>query len=219
MEVGTARRSSNREEGSLGPSKGGVALESSGGWANPHRSESPANPYRSESPANPADEESLAALAGWVDKIALTELVAKLSSAVDRGDRERITACYAEDSYDDHGAFKGSGAQFADFVCGPGSMTKMHHLLGQSIFEVDGNEAWGETFFSFHGALGSTVVSGYGRYVDYFERVGESWKLKFRRVVPDASPAGDDPSAYWGSSRDRNDPSYDRLRWPRSSER
>jgi len=25
-------------------------------------------------------------------------------------------------------------------------MSSMHHLLGQSVFEVDGDEAWGETF-------------------------------------------------------------------------
>ena len=58
----------------------------------------------------------------WMDKIELAELVAKLSSAVDRADPERIVACYAEDSYDDHGVFKGSGRQFADFICGAGSM-------------------------------------------------------------------------------------------------
>jgi hypothetical protein len=38
-----------------------------------------------------------------LDKLALTELVAVLSAAVDRGDREAIIGCYAEESYDDHG--------------------------------------------------------------------------------------------------------------------
>ena len=32
------------------------------------------------------------------------------------------------------------------------SLDAMHHLLGQSVFEVKGDEAWGETFFIFHGA-------------------------------------------------------------------
>ena len=58
------------------------------------------------------------------------ELVAELASAVDRGDRERIASCYTEDSLDDHGVFKGTGAEFAEFVCGPGFLTTMHHLLG-----------------------------------------------------------------------------------------
>src|SRR5579864_5731498 len=97
---------------------------------------------------------------GWVDKLELGELVAVLSSAVDRGDRDRIVSCYAEDSYDDHGGFKGSGAAFADFVCGPGAMRTMHHQLGQSVLEVDGDEAWGETFFVFHGAAGRAELTG-----------------------------------------------------------
>ena len=150
----------------------------------------------------------------WIDKHALAELVAVLSSAVDRADRERIVACYAEESYDDHGTFKGSGKEFAEFVCSPGYLSTMHHLLGQSLFDVRGDEAWGETFFAFHGAAGSAVVSGYGRYVDYFRKFDGSWKLTYRRVVPDEIPEGDDPSGYWPASRDRDDPSYDRRRWP-----
>jgi len=150
----------------------------------------------------------------WVDKNELEELVAVLSSAVDRGDRERIISCYDTDSYDDHGTFKGSGTEFADFVCGRASMSAMHHLLGQSVFHVEGDEAWGETFFSFHGAAGGGVVSGYGRYVDYFRRAGGTWKLKYRRVVPDAVPTGDDLAAYSSATRDRTDPSYDRRRSP-----
>jgi hypothetical protein len=150
----------------------------------------------------------------WIDKNELAELVAVLSSAVDRGDKERIVSCYAEQSYDDHGVFKGTGREFAEFVCRPGSMAKMHHLLGQSVFEVRGDEAWGETFFVFHGLAGRSAVSGHGRYVDYFRKTEGKWKLEYRRVVPDASPEGDDPMAYWSAARDRTDPSYDHLRAP-----
>ena len=100
----------------------------------------------------------------------LAELVAVLSSAVDRGDSERIASCYTEDSYDDHGTFKGTGRAFAEFVSRPGPMRTMHHLLGQSIFVVEGDEAWGETFYVFHGTAGTNKVAGHGRYVDYFSR-------------------------------------------------
>ncbi|HZU79695.1 MAG TPA: nuclear transport factor 2 family protein, partial [Acidimicrobiales bacterium] len=92
--------------------------------------------------------------------------------------------------------------------------TRMHHLLGQSVFDVQGDEAWGETFFVFHGAVGDFAVRACGRYADYFRRLQGSWKLVYRRVVPDEVPVGDDPAGYWGASRDRLDPSYDRLRWP-----
>lgn len=149
-----------------------------------------------------------------VDKFELAELLAVLSSAVDRADRERIAACYAKDSFDDHGTFKGTGEEFAEFVSRPGPMRTMHHLLGQSVFDVEGDEAWGETFYVFHGTVASTVVTGHGRYVDHFRRIGGTWKLAYRRVVPDAVPAGDDPGSYWTATRDRSDPSYDRRRRP-----
>lgn len=151
-------------------------------------------------------------LQAWIAKSELAQLVAVLSSAVDRADRARIISCYADDSYDDHGAFKGTGQEFAELICTSGAMRSMHHLLGQSVFDVRGDEAWGETFYSFNGITGSGPVAGYGRYVDYFQRIDGEWKLAARRVVPDAVPAGDDLSAYTRPSRDQEDPSYERRR-------
>lgn len=159
-------------------------------------------------------ERTPAEVQDWLDKCELSELVAVLSSAVDRGDRERIVGCYTEDSYDDHGGFKGTGAAFAEFVCGPGAMTAMHHLLGQSVFDLHGDQAWGETFFVFHGRVGDRTASGHGRYVDHFRKVDGRWLVAYRRVVPDSVPPGDDMAAYWPSSRDRTDPSYDRRCGP-----
>jgi ketosteroid isomerase-like protein len=152
-----------------------------------------------------------------IDKQELAELLAVLSSAVDRADRDRIASCYTEDSFDDHGTFKGTGQQFADFVCGSGPMSSMHHLIGQSVFDVEGDEAWGETFYVFHGTVGATGVTGHGRYVDYFRRIRGAWKLAYRRVVPDGVPAGDDADAYWQPTHGRDDPSYDRHRSPGGS--
>ncbi len=155
----------------------------------------------------------------WLDKLALTELLAVLSAAVDRGDREAVIACYAAESYDDHGAFKGSGREFAEMICAPSGRAHqmtMHHVLGQSVFDVEGDDAWGETFFVMHavleGGAGRTMVS-FGRYIDYFLRVDAKWKLAYRRVVPDATLPGDD-ARYWTSTRDRSDPRYDRLTSP-----
>jgi hypothetical protein len=148
----------------------------------------------------------------WIAKNELAELVAVLASAADRADRERIVSCYAEESKDDHGIFKGSGREFADFMCQLGSSRRIHHLLGQSVFDIHGDEAWGETFFVFHSCAGTDVVSGHGRYIDYFQRIDRAWKLKYRRVVPDLTPAGDDPANYWQPSRDQTDPAYDRRR-------
>jgi hypothetical protein len=153
----------------------------------------------------------------WLDKCALTELVAKLSAAVDRADRAAIVDCYAEQSYDDHGGFKGSGPEFADMICAPAGRAgqlSMHHLLGQSVFDVHGDEAWGETFFVMHALLDGHLATGYGRYIDYFRRTGTAWQIVYRRVVPDATIPGDDVAQYWRPQRDRTDPRYDHLTWP-----
>jgi hypothetical protein len=158
-------------------------------------------------------------LQAWLDKLELTELLAVLSAAVDRRDRDAIADCYAEESYDDHGAFKGSGREFAEMICAPGGrgdQMTMHHLLGQSVFDVQGIDAWGETFFVMHAAFkggdGKTMTS-YGRYIDYFRRIDGKWKLAYRRVVPDVTLPGDD-AEYWAATRDRTDPRYDRLTAP-----
>lgn len=151
------------------------------------------------------------------DKLELAELIATLSAAVDRADRQAIADCYTEDSFDDHGSFKGSGAEFAEMICAtadPDNQISMHHLLGQSVFDVDVDQAWGETFFIMHAVIGGQTTSGFGRYIDYFRRVDTRWKLAYRRVIPDATIPGDDASAYWRPRRDRTDPRYDRLTAP-----
>jgi hypothetical protein len=153
---------------------------------------------------------------GWLDKLALTELLSVLSAAVDRGDREAIVDCYTEESYDDHGAFKGPGREFAEMICapaGPGKRMVMHHLVRQSVFDVDGDQAWGETFFIMHAIIAGRTMTSFGRYVDHFRRVDGNWKLAYRRVVPDAT-LPDDDAQYWNASRDSSDPRYDRLTRP-----
>jgi hypothetical protein len=153
----------------------------------------------------------------WIDKSALTGLVAALSAAVDRADKQAIIDCYVPQSYDDHGGFKGSGSEFAEMVCAPAGRAQqltMHHLLGQSVFDVRGDEAWGETFFVMHALIGERVEVGYGRYIDYFRRIDDVWKLAYRRVVPDITIPGDDAALYWRPSRDQTDPRYDRLTAP-----
>ena len=56
--------------------------------------------------------------------------------------------------------------------------------------------------------------TGYGRYIDYFRRMGDAWKLAYRRVVPDVTIPGHDASQYWQPRRDQSDPRYDHLTAP-----
>jgi hypothetical protein len=65
-----------------------------------------------------------------------------------------------------------------------------------------------------HTVVGDRTARGFGRYIDYFQRIDGKWKIVYRRVVADATIAGDDINAYWKSRRDHSDPRYDRLTSP-----
>lgn len=161
------------------------------------------------------------------DKVELTELVVRLARAVDRMDREGILACYSEKSFDDHGRFRGSREEFAEFICNNPGFTSaspfIYHLMGQSLFDVDGDEAWGETYYAFWMKGGQDrLFQSIGRYLDFFERTDEGWRLTYRRVVVDwdgTVPAQDAvPGGHFRGTRDGNDPLYTRLRWPTNPE-
>ncbi|WP_344041865.1 nuclear transport factor 2 family protein [Nocardioides panacihumi] len=161
------------------------------------------------------------------DKMALTELVARLERAVDRKDRDGILSCYSEKSFDDHGRFRGGREEFAEFICNnPGFTTAspfIYHLMGQSLFEVDGDEAYGESYFWYamqvqEGKLYQSI----GRYLDYFQRSEDGWRVTYRRVVMewDGSLEAQNavPGGHFRGTRDESDPLYQRLTWPENPE-
>lgn len=163
-------------------------------------------------------------IALWADERALTQLLARLSRAIDRSDQDAIAACYTDDSVDHHGSFLGTGAEFADYICGGSPISKasesMIHCLGQSLFDIRGDEAFGETAFMFDMAMADGgLYHGAGRYVDHFVRVGGRWLLHYRRVVADwqgllSTVRRDVPESGARSRRDRTDPVYDERRAP-----
>jgi hypothetical protein len=159
------------------------------------------------------------------DRLDLLDLLARLSRAIDRSDRETIISCYADESYDDHGGgYAGSGAGFADYICGAsptsGNAKFLLHLLGQSLFDIDGDEAFGETAYMMDLQLASgELVHASGRYLDYFQRIKGSWKIKYRRVVSEYTGtvnATEYPRSpgQLSSARDKSDPVYHPRRWP-----
>lgn len=157
------------------------------------------------------------------DKIALTELVARLEQAVDRMDREGILACYSERSFDDHGRFRGSREEFAEFICNNPGFTSaskfIYHLMGQSIFEIEGDEAYGESYFYYAMQTApDRLYQSLGRYLDYFERAEDGWRITYRRVVMEwdgTLPCENAvPGGHFRGTRDASDPLYKRLKWP-----
>ncbi|MGH3626842.1 MAG: nuclear transport factor 2 family protein [Sciscionella sp.] len=153
------------------------------------------------------------------DKLELAELVATISRGVDRSDEQLIASCYTHDSIDYHGAFTGTGAEFAAYICHGSPVSSkarfLHHSLAQSLFTVDGDHAFGETYFNFHMQIEpTTLFQGVGRYVDEFARQDGRWLLKERRVVTEwtgthqVTTLGPGEQDITGT-RDRTDPLYE----------
>jgi hypothetical protein len=123
---------------------------------------------------------------------AIRRLFARHCRGMDRVDAEMIASCYWPGAIDDHGTFVGTGAEFAvqPWRSSPVNVSA-HHLLGQSLIEVHGTRALGETYFSYTGirayAEGDRWVEVKGRYLDRLELRDGQWKLSYRKVVIDAS--------------------------------
>jgi hypothetical protein len=74
-----------------------------------------------------------------------------------------------------------------------------HHMIGQMLIEVEGDQAVGEIYFqAFHRLVtdeGESDLFISGRYVDRYRRRDGVWKIEFRSEVNDWSrtePAADD---------------------------
>jgi hypothetical protein len=151
----------------------------------------------------------------------IRDVLARYTRGIDRMDRELVLSCYHPGAFDDHGAFRGTREQFADWVEQALSyFDATMHFLGQQLIEVDGDRARSETYcVAYHrratrdGELGHDLWMGL-RYVDRFERREGAWRISDRRCAFDWTRR-DAISAEWElpgealrGARGRGDPVY-----------
>lgn len=170
-----------------------------------------------------SDERGLTYLA---DRIAIQDCLIRYCRGIDRGDADLVQSAYWEDSYDDHGTYKGSGWDFGAYAVPRlnAGYASTHHTLLNSSVDVLGDIAHAETYVHAYHAThpaedGSTSVMLFaGRYVDRFEQRGGEWRIANRTVVYDFSridPVDQDIDPNWKTRftlgrRDRDDLSYGR---------
>lgn len=174
-------------------------------------------------------------LPGQANATTLNDLLARESihdtikryvRAVDRADTELMLSCYHPDGYDDHGSFRGSAADFAEFVCGERSRRyeATCHFSAAPNIELAGDLAHVDTYCIAHhlarpdpaGRRFDHVVGI--RYVDRFECRSGEWLIAHRLAVYDwtySIPIDENVSRSFGEnwargSRDRLDPWYQR---------
>jgi hypothetical protein len=139
-----------------------------------------------------ADE--ISGLRALLDKEAIREVLALSSRGVDRVASEILYEVYHRESVDHHGSWVGSGPEFADL---PGRHAPenimVHHALGQSLIELDGDTAFVETYFAMTYERFARkrdevrIGSVGGRFLDRFDKRDRKWRISVRRVVMDTS--------------------------------
>lgn len=168
-------------------------------------------------------------------KQAITENLHRYCRAMDRMDRDLALSCWHEGGTDEHTPlFSGTGAAFVDWVWKihePMLLTR--HVLSNILIEVDGDEAWSESYWTVQLRIqrGNDVIdlwSG-GRYIDHHRAIDGAWAFVHRRSVHDwdrVEPIGLTMETFPGpplvetaapdapiypATRDAQDPSYAAL--------
>lgn len=110
----------------------------------------------------------------------------------DRCDADVMASVYLEDSWDDHGIHAGSGVDFTRHMIAAVHETtnSLHHLLGQSLIKVAGDDASAETYFlavsTSAGENGQQMCNQLGgRFVDELRRETGRWFIRHRTVLRD----------------------------------
>ena len=165
----------------------------------------------------------MARLADLLAKDEIREVLMRLARGTDRRDAALIRSCYHADAVDDHGAFRGGPAEFAEWV--PKTLAIFEstmHVLGNVSIELDGDAARVESYCTAHHVFPPQPPGGARdmvlglRYLDRFEKRDGRWLIAKRSCAYEYSlslPAGDawplDPPFVRGRP-DRSDPSYER---------
>ena len=150
-------------------------------------------------------------LSELLDKQAITEVITTYARALDRFDEDLLRTVFHPDSKHAHGfvgpssdpSLPSKPGEPGDFVAYAyevlGTHTRTHHHLGNIMIEVDGDNAYAETYFSaYHRmrAKGDPLAASNaydtemdflvgGRYIDRFQRRAGVWKISHRTGLTD----------------------------------
>ncbi|MGA2306518.1 MAG: nuclear transport factor 2 family protein [Acidimicrobiales bacterium] len=112
----------------------------------------------------------------------ITDVVKRLARGTDRLDEELMASCYHRpDGFDDHNVFRGSGTEFAKWVCDVLPMFEAtHHFIADPYIRLDGDVVQVDTYcIAHHLGLDSDLVLGL-RYIDRFEKRHGIWLIARR---------------------------------------
>lgn len=111
----------------------------------------------------------------------ITDVIKRLARGTDRLDEAAMASCYHPDGFDDHNSFRGTGTEFAAWVCQvlPHFTATMHFIADPAI-RVAGDTAQCDTYcVAHHVGADSDMILGL-RYVDRFEKRAGAWLIANR---------------------------------------
>jgi hypothetical protein len=165
-----------------------------------------------------------ARLLEMLDHYEIRKTLSEYNNGCDRVNEDRMASVYAEESWDDHGATKLPGAEFAAVMAARVAVNSesMFHLLGQSLIHVAGGEAGAETYFLASSRArrddGTPICNQLaGRFIDTLVREKGTWKIRKRVVVRDwtqtvvVESEWEDSLALTPGQRSNDDPSFAAL--------
>ncbi|MDX5985105.1 nuclear transport factor 2 family protein [Sphingomonas echinoides] len=159
-----------------------------------------------------------------LDKQAIYEVLCAYCRGVDRCDVELVRSVYHEDSYDDHGYWKGRGVDFAAFVVNRLSLANSAttHSITNILIDIDDRgiaRSEAQVMATLVRRDTDPVIADVmgGRYIDRLSKRDGVWGIDERTVVLDWTKVETWPSSEapvplkgftWGKREDRRDPIY-----------
>lgn len=125
--------------------------------------------------------------ADWIEKMAIQELFARYAHAIDDLKPEAWVECFTPDGVFQMGrrAIRGQAALrgYADIHV---QEIRCRHMMGNFLYEVDGNEATGQcSMLATLATPGGYKIFAQGRYVDRLVKHDGQWRIAHRRVETD----------------------------------
>lgn len=128
----------------------------------------------------------------YLAKQDIYELCCTYMRGLDRLDRTLLGSVFWDDAWCDYGFTRGPAADFADFCMQAlASHAANHHMIGNVLIDLAGDEAFGEVYFNaYHkvasdGGFEDVIIAG--RYLDRYERRDGIWKFAYRSERVDFS--------------------------------
>jgi hypothetical protein len=135
------------------------------------------------------------------------ELSCRYMRALDRLDVDLMKSVFFDDAWCEYGFIDCPAPEFADFCMRAlGGHVANHHMIGNVLVEVEGDEAFGEVYFHAYHKVPAASGEGFedlviaGRYLDRYERRDGTWKIAYRSERND-----------WSRTATTNDPYFDLM--------